>query len=98
MGSRKAPAGRHYPFTPLAAWCERQGETSLRHMAILLHVSQSAVRHWIKEGVPEATADRVAVQLIGRHPCNVWPEWDDLLPPALDLDDDLADLAPRGKP
>jgi hypothetical protein len=85
---------RHYPFTPLAAWCERQGETSLRKMAILLHVSQSAVRHWIKEGVPEPTADRLATYIVGEHPVVVWPEWNDDLPPTLDIDDDLSDLRP----
>ena len=89
----KAPTG-YLPFDPLAAWCERRGETSLRGMARLLDVAASTVRWWIENGLTDSTADDVATHIVGEHPSALWnSDWDDLAGLTLDLDDDYSDLA-----
>ena len=44
-------------------------------LAARLGVSRQTVYEWSYIGVPEPSADRIAVKVFGVHPCCIWPEW-----------------------
>jgi hypothetical protein len=56
-------------------------------------ISPRTAQRWVREGVNWATADRVAVKILGRHPQSVWGQsWTDLADDAAGLGDFAQDI------
>ena len=71
---KKRPPSPRWPLEPLMAVT---GTHTPMELARVLEVNSSQVHHWKKGGgVPDRSADRMAVRL-GLHPLNVWPEFCD---------------------
>lgn len=64
---------RKFPVKPLAA---KVGNGTVLDLSRVLGVKYNSLTHWIQDGIPEYTADRVAVKF-GFHPVEIWPEWFD---------------------
>lgn len=60
------------PRLPLAPLVERYG--SISALARALGRDYAQVQKWSSDGVPERSADRIAVA-VGLHPVDVWPDW-----------------------
>ena len=69
---------RSFPTTPVAALLRRmclEQRIPMAELADRVGLSFRTVRHCLEERMMrESTADRVACAL-GRHPCELWPEW-----------------------
>lgn len=77
-GCPNAPQ-RRYPLAPLLRLVTplRTGsgdEHRMGALASVLGISRTTVHRWARHGVPEWSADPVAIAL-GRHPGSLWPEW-----------------------
>lgn len=63
-------AQRRYPFGPLLRFLDKsQGE-----IAVEIGVTRETVGRWKIGGVPEYSADSLAICL-GLHPSTIWPDW-----------------------
>jgi hypothetical protein len=51
-----------------------QEPPTMGDMAAMVGTSRRNLMRWSVEGIPELSADRVAVSL-GLHPAELWPEW-----------------------
>jgi len=80
------PRQPRYPLEPLAALCrarhhpanETHNTDTMTSIGIVIAVTgtdAAVVHRWNRRGgIPEVSADRVAVAL-GLHPINIWPNW-----------------------
>lgn len=64
------------PSEVMAEWYSRRmvTPTGVRWVAAQVGVTRRTVDRWNREGMSEATADRVACAL-GHHPVTLWPEF-----------------------
>jgi hypothetical protein len=79
---RKIP---HYPFDALIPYIEDVWSPDLHDIpppyigpcgkaAIVLGVHSKTPQNWVRRGLGELQADRMACRL-GYHPSLIWPEW-----------------------
>jgi hypothetical protein len=67
------PVQRRMAFEPVHALCP-----SLSELAAITGVSRRSLTRWVKEGaIPIWSADRIACRL-GKHPTELWEDWDDV--------------------
>ena len=74
---------RRYPWANLAEHGkptiadDRHDGPSNNDWARYLQVTPHTVAQWIRNGLHEWTADRIACTRLGVHPSTIWPEWFD---------------------
>lgn len=71
--NRRESGQRRWPLSPLVAVVG--GDTDVE-IAARLGTDRVAIARWRARGIPEYTADKLAVRH-GVHPSHIWPDWFD---------------------
>jgi lambda repressor-like predicted transcriptional regulator len=64
----------HMRKFPAEALHSALGIASVRELAEACDVGRTQMQRYLRDGIPELAADRIAVR-VGLHPGEVWPDW-----------------------